>query len=87
MGTKNVRLDEDVYERVRSRKHPDETFSEAIDLLIQSGRIIDAIRLDGWRQTRKTRTSKTPPTATKRSSTADRPARIGLRTPRSQCKG
>ena len=60
---------------------------DAIDLLIQSGRTIDAIRLDGWRQTRNTRTSKTPPTATKRSSTADRPARIGLRTPRFQCKG
>ena len=49
MGTKNVRLDEDVDERIRSRKHPDETFSDAIDLLIQSGRTIDAIRLDGWR--------------------------------------
>ena len=33
MGPKNVRLDDDVYERVRSRKHPDETFSEAIDRL------------------------------------------------------
>lgn len=33
MGTKNVRLDEDVYERIRDRKRPDETFSEAIDRL------------------------------------------------------
>lgn len=34
MGTKNVRLDEDVYERVKAHKRDDETFSEAIDRLI-----------------------------------------------------
>lgn len=34
MGTKTVRLREDVYERIRSRKRADETFSEAIDRLI-----------------------------------------------------
>jgi predicted CopG family antitoxin len=33
MGTKTVRLREDVYERIRSRKRDDETFSEAIDRL------------------------------------------------------
>ena len=33
MGSKNVRLDEDVYERIKSKKRPDETFSEAIDRL------------------------------------------------------
>lgn len=33
MGTKTVRLREDVYERIRSRKREDETFSEAIDRL------------------------------------------------------
>jgi predicted CopG family antitoxin len=34
MGTKTVRLDERVYERVRAQKRPDETFSEAIDRLV-----------------------------------------------------
>jgi len=33
VGSKNVRLDEDVYERIKSKKRPDETFSEAIDRL------------------------------------------------------
>lgn len=33
MGTKTVRLREDVYERVKARKRDDETFSEAIDRL------------------------------------------------------
>ena len=41
MGTKNVRLDEDVDERVRSRKHPDETFSEAIDRLTGEPSLLD----------------------------------------------
>ncbi|SDF46514.1 antitoxin VapB family protein [Halorientalis regularis] len=34
MGTKTIRLDEDVYDRVRAEKRDDETFSEAIDRLI-----------------------------------------------------
>ena len=34
MGTKHVRLDEDVYEAVRARKHEDETFSEAVERLV-----------------------------------------------------
>jgi predicted CopG family antitoxin len=34
MGTKSIRLDEEVYERVAARKREDETFSEAIDRLI-----------------------------------------------------
>lgn len=34
MGTKHVRLDEDVYEAIRARKHEDETFSEAVERLI-----------------------------------------------------
>lgn len=33
MGTRTVRLDEDTYERIKRRKRPDETFSEAIDRL------------------------------------------------------
>jgi predicted CopG family antitoxin len=34
MGTKTIRLDEDVYEKLRARKRDDETFSEAVDRLI-----------------------------------------------------
>ncbi len=34
MGTRMVRLDDDVYERVKAHKREDETFSEAIDRLI-----------------------------------------------------
>lgn len=34
MGTKPVRLDEDVYERIAARKREDETFSEAIERLV-----------------------------------------------------
>ena len=33
MGTKTVRLREDVYERIRARKREEETFSEAVDRL------------------------------------------------------
>lgn len=36
MGTKPVRLDEDTYERIKQRKRPDETFSEAIDRLTRT---------------------------------------------------
>lgn len=34
MGTKTIRLDEDVYEKIRARKREDETFSEAVDRLV-----------------------------------------------------
>jgi predicted CopG family antitoxin len=34
MGTRMVRLDDDVYERIEAHKREDETFSEAIDRLI-----------------------------------------------------
>ena len=33
MGTKTVRLREDVYERIRARKREGETFSETVDRL------------------------------------------------------
>ena len=36
MGTRTVRLDEDVYERIERRKRLDETVSEAIDRLIRT---------------------------------------------------
>jgi predicted CopG family antitoxin len=41
MGTKTVRLEEDVYERVRSQKRDDETFSEAIDRLTGGASLLD----------------------------------------------
>ncbi|WP_315910561.1 antitoxin VapB family protein [Halapricum hydrolyticum] len=34
METRSVRLDEDVYETIKARKRDDETFSEAIERLI-----------------------------------------------------
>lgn len=34
MGTRMVRIDEDVYERIASQKRDDETFSEAIERLL-----------------------------------------------------
>ena len=33
MGTKQVRLDEDVYARIQNAKREDETFSDAVDRL------------------------------------------------------
>lgn len=41
MGTKTVRLDEDVYERIKSRKREDETFSEAIARLTDDYTLLD----------------------------------------------
>ncbi|MFB6205662.1 MAG: antitoxin VapB family protein [Haloglomus sp.] len=41
MGTKTVRLDEDVYERIKSRKREDETFSEVIDRLTNDYTLLD----------------------------------------------
>jgi predicted CopG family antitoxin len=41
MGTKHVRLDKDVYERIESRKRDDETFSEAIDRLTDDYTLLD----------------------------------------------
>ncbi|AZH24045.1 antitoxin VapB family protein [Haloplanus aerogenes] len=34
MGSKTIRLDEDVYERLRENKRDDETFSEAVERLM-----------------------------------------------------
>jgi predicted CopG family antitoxin len=41
MGTKSVRLDEDVYETVKAKKKEDETMSEAIERLIGGSSILD----------------------------------------------
>jgi predicted CopG family antitoxin len=43
MGSKTVRLDEDTYERVKSKKREDETFSEAIDRLIGEWTLLDLV--------------------------------------------
>ncbi|WP_311172562.1 DUF7557 family protein [Halobellus ordinarius] len=41
MGTKSVRLEEDVYERVKAHKRDDETFSEAVERLIRDVSLLD----------------------------------------------
>lgn len=41
MGTKSIRLDEDVYERIKAHKREDETFSEAIDRLTSDYSLLD----------------------------------------------
>jgi len=41
MGTKHVRLDEDVYERIKSQNREDETFSDAIDRLTDDYTLLD----------------------------------------------
>jgi predicted CopG family antitoxin len=43
MSTKSVRLDEDVYERIKSEKRSDETFSEAIDRLTGGASLLDLV--------------------------------------------
>jgi len=41
MGTKSIRLDEDVYERIKAHKREEETFSEAIDRLTSDYSLLD----------------------------------------------
>jgi predicted CopG family antitoxin len=41
MGTKSIRLDEDVYERVKAHKREDETFSDAVARLIEDVSLLD----------------------------------------------
>jgi|JXWS01.1.fsa_nt_gb predicted CopG family antitoxin len=43
MGTKSVRLDEDVYERVKAHKQDDETFSEAVARLMRDVSLLDLV--------------------------------------------
>ncbi|NLV09777.1 MULTISPECIES: antitoxin VapB family protein [Halomicrobium] len=56
MGTKHVRLDEDVYETIRARKHEDETFSEAVDRLVGGPSLLEIAGIlsdeeaDGFRE-------------------------------------
>jgi predicted CopG family antitoxin len=44
MGTKTVRLEEDVYGRIKQRKREDETFSEAIDRILSDYTLMDFAR-------------------------------------------
>jgi len=46
MGTNTVRLDDDVYERLKSRKRDDETFSEAVDRLLGEWSLLDFAEAD-----------------------------------------
>ena len=41
MGTKTVRIEDDVYERIKAKKRDDETFSEAIERLVGGGALLD----------------------------------------------
>ena len=41
MGTKSVRIDESLYERIAAHKREDETFSEAIERLIGGYSLLD----------------------------------------------
>lgn len=41
MGTKSIRLDEEVYERIKAHKRENETFSEAIDRLTSEYSLLD----------------------------------------------
>lgn len=41
MGTRTVRLEDDVYERIKAEKRADETFSEAIDRLLGGASLLD----------------------------------------------
>jgi predicted CopG family antitoxin len=41
MGTRNVRLDEDLYERIEAHKRENESFSDAIDRLTSDYSLLD----------------------------------------------
>jgi len=41
MGTRTVRLEDDVYERIKAEKREDETFSEAVDRLVGGASLLD----------------------------------------------
>jgi predicted CopG family antitoxin len=45
MGTKTVRIEDDVYERIKAKKRDDETFSEAIERLVGGGSLLDLYEL------------------------------------------
>ena len=57
MGTKNIRLDEDVYARVKAAKRDDESFSDTIDRLIGGGTILDLYGLSSEETVAEMRTA------------------------------
>lgn len=45
MGSTTIRLDEDVYARLKAEKREGETFSEAVDRLLEGGSLLDLVGL------------------------------------------
>lgn len=45
MGSTTIRLDDDVYERLRAVKREDESFSDAVDRLLGGGSLLDLVGL------------------------------------------
>lgn len=45
MGSTTIRLDEDVYEKLRAVKRDDESFSDAVSRLIDGGSLLDLVGL------------------------------------------
>lgn len=43
MGTKTIRLDEDVYEYIKSKKRDDETFSDAVARLTEDWSLLELV--------------------------------------------
>ena len=43
MTSRTIRLDDDVYERLRAHKRPEETYSEAVDRLLGSSSLLDLV--------------------------------------------
>ena len=41
MGSRTIRLDDDVYERLREAKRDDETYSEAVERLLPGASLLD----------------------------------------------
>ena len=58
MPTKTVRLKEDVYERIKSKKRDDETFSEAVNRLTRNVSLLDLGDPDGEPTPEKARRHK-----------------------------
>lgn len=43
MGSRTIRLDDDVYERLREAKRDDETYSEAVERLLPGASLLDLV--------------------------------------------
>jgi len=53
MGTKTIRLEEDVYEMLTSRKRDDETYSEAVGRLVGGRSVVELAGVYTEEETRK----------------------------------